>query len=491
MTHGGDTSATAQSDRLAASFRDPAGRVVLYKDRVLRIVNPTGMEDLAAFLTSSAGQKLIEERLVIGTRQLRGDEIQDLSGDPSFAALAESVASASVFEHERIFFPSYPYEWPVEMLFAAARLTMDLALRLLPHGLGLKDGTPYNVLFRGPEPVFVDVLSFERRNARDATWLPYAQFVRTFLLPLLVAKHFGLQPNQVLFTRRDGLEPEEVYRWLSLTQKLSPAFLSTVVLPSWLTSKYENNAERIHKTDHSTDPEKAQFVLNHLLKGTSRKLARVSPSMGSKSAWTDYMSTNNNYSADHFAAKEKFVRETMAEIRPKRVLDVGCNNGHFSEIAARAGASVIAIDYDPVVLGDVWRRARANSLDILPLAVNLCRPTPAMGWRNEECPSFLDRAQGAFDCVLMLAVIHHMLVTERVPLPDIIDTVAGITMGYLIVEFVGTQDSMFRRIARGRDHLHADLTADVFERECRRRFEIVHRQHVPGTERWLYLLRRN
>ena len=44
-------------------------------------------------------------------------------------------------------------------------------------------GTPYNVLFRGPEPVFVDVLSFECREGGDPTWLPYAQFVRTFLLP--------------------------------------------------------------------------------------------------------------------------------------------------------------------------------------------------------------------------------------------------------------------------------------------------------------------
>jgi SAM-dependent methyltransferase len=274
-------------------------------------------------------------------------------------------------------------------------------------------------------------------------------------------------------------------------QKLSPAFLSTVVLPSWLASKYEKEADRIHKAGHSGDPEKAQFILGHLLKGAARKLGRAAPAGGGKSAWTEYMSTNNNYSADHFAAKEKFVRDAMAEVRPKRVLDIGCNNGHFSEIAARSGAAVVGVDYDPVVLGDVWRRAKANSLDILPLAVNVCRPTPAMGWRNEECPSFLERARGAFDCVLMLAVIHHMLVTERVPLPDIIDTIAEITTDHLILEFVGSEDSMFRRIARGRDHLHTGLNEQVFENECRRRFDVVRRQHVPGTERWLYLLRRN
>jgi ribosomal protein L11 methylase PrmA len=482
--------ADTPSGRLASSFRDPSGRVVLYRDRVLRIVNPAGLSDLTAFLSSSAGAKLVQDGLVIGTSQLSDEETRVVFSDPSFAGLTSHGEAATVFEHDRVAFPSYPYEWPAEMLFSAGQLTLDLAQRLLAGGFGLKDGTPYNVLFRGSRPVFVDVLSFERRDPGDSLWLPYAQFVRTFLLPLLAAKHFGLPPAHTLLTRRDGLEPEEVYRWLSPGQKLSPAFLSLVSMPCWLASKYEQKSETIHKTDRSMDPEKARFILEHLLKGTARKLSKVSPREGGKSVWTEYMGSNNNYSTGHFAAKETFVRDAVDEFRPKRVLDVGCNTGHFSEIAAGAGAEVVALDYDPIVLGEVWRRAEAARLNILPLNVNLCRPTPGTGWRNEECPAFLDRARGAFDCVLMLAVIHHMLVTERVPLPEIIDMAAEITRDLVIVEFVGPEDSMFRRIARGRDHLHADLNIEVFEQACGRRFEIVRQQHLPETHRWLYLLRR-
>jgi hypothetical protein len=62
-------------------------------------------------------------------------------------------------------------------------LTLGLAQSLVVDGLGLKDGTPYNVLFRGPSRF--SLTCFERRQPGDATWLPYAQFVRTFLLPLL------------------------------------------------------------------------------------------------------------------------------------------------------------------------------------------------------------------------------------------------------------------------------------------------------------------
>jgi SAM-dependent methyltransferase len=175
---------------------------------------------------------------------------------------------------------------------------------------------------------------------------------------------------------------------------------------------------------------------------------------------------------------------------PKRVLDVGANTGHFSAIAARNGASVVAIDSDEAVAGAIWRRARTEKLDILPLVVNLAQPTPASGWRNRECPSFLERAAGHFDLVMMLAVVHHMLATERVPLDEIVALAAELTTDWLLVEFVAPEDPMFRRISRGRDALYAYLNADLFERIARERFDIVRQQKFAGSERTLYLLRK-
>ena len=90
----------------------------------------------------------------------------------------------------------------------------------------------------------------------------------------------------------------------------------------------------------------------------------------------------------------------------------------------------------------------------------------------------------------MLAVVHHMLVRERIPLEDIIDLAAEMTTDILIVEFVAPEDSMFRRLSRGRDHLFADLTSQVFEVTCGRKFQIVRSQHLESTSRWLYLLRK-
>ena len=90
----------------------------------------------------------------------------------------------------------------------------------------------------------------------------------------------------------------------------------------------------------------------------------------------------------------------------------------------------------------------------------------------------------------MLAVIHHMLVTERVPLDDIIDMAGELTRDVLVIEFVAPEDSMFRRLTRGREELHKDLNVSVFETSARRRFDVVRTQHLEGTTRWLYLLRK-
>ncbi len=482
--------AAPPAQSVTASFRDPAGSLFRCEGRILRVVNGIGAADLEAFLASQSGQKLMSAGAVVPTRALNAAECRELLADPSVRELYDSRGGQTILEHEPVDFPSFPYEWTAEMLHAAGMLTLDLAQALLADGLGLKDGTPYNVLFRGPEPVFIDVLSFERRQPGDPTWLPYAQFVRTFLLPLLANQAYGLGLDQILIARRDGLEPEELYRWSKPWQRLRPPFFSLVSMPTWLGGMHKQDDRSIYRKKLLSDPEKARFILDHVLNGLRRTLQRLKPAEGKSSVWADYMTANNNYTTEHFQAKQRFVGEALAEFPSRSVLDVGCNTGHFSAIAARSGARVVALDYDPVVLGDVWRNARREKLDILPLRVDLTRPSPGTGWRNQECSSFLDRARGKFDAVLMLAVIHHMLVTERVPLAEIVDMAAELTTKLLVIEFVGPDDSMFRRLTRGREELHKDLTPELFETQCGRHFEIVRMQHVEGTSRRLYVLRK-
>ena len=474
---------------LTMSLRDPGGHVCMVDGRVIRVVNRSGLSDLQTFLSSTASAQFFQAQKLIKTSFLDHTATARLLEHEELRRVYDQMPGAVLLEHERVVFPSFPYEWPPEMLHAAAALTLDLAEQLLAEGLGLKDASPYNVLFHRARPVFIDLLSFEARDARDPTWLPLAQFVRTFLLPLVVNKTFGISLGQLLTDHRDGLEPEEVFHLLSRTQKLLPPFLSLVSLPVWLAGKERTTDTKIYQKRQSSDPKKAEFILRQVLRGARRKLAQVAPRGGRKSTWSDYME-NNKYSHDYFPLKQAFVSEVMREREPRRVLDVGCNTGHFSAIAARAGAGVVAIDYDPVVVGEVWRQAQQEDLDILPLVVNIARPTPSIGWRNAECPSFLHRARGSFDAVLMLGVIHHLMVSERIPLAEVVSLAADLTTDVLVIEFVAPQDQMFRQITRGRDHLFTSLTQELFEETCKTHFDLVRSERLDDTSRWLYLMRK-
>ena len=483
-------SQSTPGNAVSASFRDPAGRLFAIDGRIIRIVNSHAVPDLLKFLESTTAQTFIASGRLVRSKILEATNARGLLNTGEINLL-NPADNSIVVEHEKVPFQNFPYEWSAEMLHSAAGLTLDLAESLLDEGLGLKDATPYNILFRGAEPVFVDLLSFEHRDPGDPIWIPQAQFERTFLLPLLVNKYFGVQLDQILVVRRDGLEPEEVYRLSGFLQRLLPPFLSLVSIPTWLGTKHNQDDHSIYGDKTIPDVEKARFILKSSLKRLRRILNKLAPNGTNTSAWSDYATSKNNYSVANAAAKTKFVEDVIAEFKPKRVLDVGCNTGLYSAVAAKSGASVVAIDSDAVVLGETLRRAGSEGLDILPLLVNLARPSPAIGWRNSECPAFLDRARGAFDAVLMLAVVHHMLISERIPLEEIIDLSAELTTDILIIEFVAPDDSMFRRLTRGRDHLFADLTSEVFELTCKRKFYISRSQNLEGSRRWLYLLRKN
>lgn len=472
-----------------ASFRDPDGCLYSLESRILRRVSAPAVPVLREFLETSTAREFLNSRSLVHTSEVADHEALALSAELLSRDEGEAYAQSRLFEHERVWFPSYAYEWPPEMLYAAGELTVDLAEAALKEGFGLKDATPYNVLFSGPKAVFVDVLSFEKRDPGDPQWLPYAQFVRMFVLPLLMNKVFGIPTEATFLSHRDGLQPEDVYRHLSVVNRIRPLFLSTVSIPTWLTKRVNPDDKELYAPKRLMEPEKARFILKRRLKSARNLLHRVKPGGERSSNWSAYLK-NLSYAPEDFEAKAKLVTRYAAELGPKTVLDVGCNTGHFSEIAANAGAQVVAIDLDPVSVGMTWQRASTKNLNILPLVVNLARPSPSTGWRNAEYPSFLDRATGSFDMILMLAVLHHLLVTERIPLPEVVDLAAALTNRYLVIEYVAREDAMFQRLTRGRESLHAGFTQEAFEAACARRFSLVEKNPVKGSLRWLYLLQK-
>jgi SAM-dependent methyltransferase len=448
------------------SFRDPAGCLEMEEDRALRTVKPEYASDTLAFLGSPVAKEWSRRGGLIET------EIIDEPRPGSELLLA----------HRRVFFPSYPWEWTPSQLGAAADLTLNLCEELIEAGWILKDATPLNVLLDGPRPVFVDLLSVQRRDPEDALWIAYSQFVRTFLLPLAACRSLGW-PLSATLSRRDGYEPDDLFSVLGVFQRLRAPLRALVTLPVLLGGRSTGSAP----TRMRRSPPVAQAVLGHSVRGLRRSLRRlIRP--GGKSRWSGYQQEATHYSTGDIERKTGFVRECLSLAGPKYVLDIGANTGYFSRIAAASGARVVAWDADVMATERAWLDARAAQADVLPLVADFARPTPATGWNNAETLSLLDRSRGRFDMVMMLAVLHHLLVRDQIPMDHVARLTRELTRGWLLVEWVGSEDEKFRSLSGGRDGLYGHLTEAVFLASFRGYFVPV-RRTVLENGRSLHLFR--
>lgn len=455
------------------TFRDPAGSLSLEADRAIRTIHPAAREAVLRFLTSPFYQRMEE----------RGDMVSSVVDD--------SLAGLRLI-HPRISLPTYPWEWTPSQFLAAAELTLSLCSEAIAQGWILKDATPLNILFVGSRPVLVDVLSFEpidhaRRDPPPSIWLAYGQYTRTFLLPLLMNRLLGWPLTLTLF-HRDGYEPADLYRTLPWSQRLSPQAFFPITLPTWLESRKSAAPSQSAANNKTQDPELTAHILQSTIAKLRKQTRRALPKTSS-SEWESYTGTLTHYTPAETDQKRAWVQQVLAEFRPQRVLDIGANTGEFSTLAANSGATVIALERDAAAAERLFTSTRAASLNIQTIHADFARPTPAAGWLNSESAPLLPRLahpSAQCDLVLMLAVIHHLLLLEQIPLDAILALLHSLAKHLLIIEWVPVSDPMFQSLMRGRDSLYGSIsTADLLAATANR-FQLL-RQLTLTNGRVLFL----
>jgi SAM-dependent methyltransferase len=452
---------------------------VVRGERVFRLVRPHAAAFFADLLHRDVVRDLVRRGALIGTRTVECDTLP--------ADLRE--CSEHLFEHERVPFVSHPAEWSPSMLADAAGRTVELARELLPHGLILKDATPSNVQYRGADAVFVDVPSIVRREPGTFLWTAQQQFMACFLLPLIANSVAGVPLRWLLQDTYSGISQEQVARMLGLGAWLRPRLLRLVALPASL-GRRSATASRAARAMVLGNDRQACFILERQFRGLERDVSCFRRAAGRHAShWRDYADSRSHYSPADLEAKRGFVARAVAAAAPAWTLDVGCNTGEFSEMAAAHGR-VVAIDSDENSVSAMFDRVQGRRLPILPLVVDLADPTPARGWCNGESASFLERAVGRFDLVMLLAVVHHLRVSAGIPLLQVIDLVARLCRRHAIIEWVPATDPMFAQIARGREALYEDYDRARFEALLLRHFS-VEAQQALGNGRVLYALNRS
>ena len=456
------------------SFRDWDGRVFLGRDRVYRALSAVGLADWDALAASDLFEQFTASGELVATDRA-GDDVLD-----EIKRLDPAGGWVGALSHERLPFVSYPYEWSFSMLQDAALLQLRLVSTALSEGLMLKDATPYNVQWRGAQPVFVDVGSFERAREGEP-WVGYRQFCMLFLYPLLLEAYRGVAFQPWLRGSLDGISPTDFRALFTRRDAFRPGMLRHVFLHAGLERRHADRG-----SDVRGELEKAGFdrkLVSATVENVAALVRRLRPRPGA-STWSEYDQTCSYLDAET-AAKEDFVRRVVGQRRRRLIWDLGCNEGRFSRIAAEGSDIVVAVDSDRAVVDRLYASLRDEaSTSILPLVVDLANPSPAVGWDNAERSTLADR--GLPELSLCLALVHHLSISRNVPLREVVRWLRELECE-VVVELPDRADPMVQRLLLGkRDDAHPDYSRETFEQELGARFEVVESVELASGTRTLY-----
>jgi SAM-dependent methyltransferase len=453
-----------------ASFRDRTARVFLRDGLVYRALSEQALNQWQQLSRTRFFQRRQEDGSVVATEPLASREpAEGLSGGTWVAVL----------KHEPIPFVSYPYEWCFGMLRGAACLQLDLLLEALDEGMVLKDASAYNVQWRGARPVFIDIGSFEPL-APGEPWVGYRQFCQLFLYPLMLQAYRDLAPHAWLRGSLDGIPPGDCRRMMSARDVLRRGVLAHVVLQAKAETRYGGSGR-----DMRAELKRAGFSID-LIRANVRSLRALVESLSwqpDRSTWSEY-TTEHGYTTEDQERKVRFVATVAGARRWPLVWDLGCNTGRFARVVAEHADYVVALDADQLAVERLYRALAAEgNRTILPLVGNLADPSPGLGWRGRERVPLADR--GTPDLILCLALLHHLVISANIPLPDLIDWLAGLGAD-LVIEFVDRGDPMVQRLLLNKADQYQDYDRGVFESCLSASFRVVRTESLESGTRVLY-----
>ncbi len=449
---------------LGESFRDPSGYLYHKGEMLLRQVNPCYRENYEYLMTSGLYDQLTRAEFLVAHEELGVEE----------AATNEAY---KVLRPELIPFISYPYEWSFSQLQDAALLTLRIQRESLKWGMSLKDCSAYNVQFRNGRPIFIDTLSFEKyQDGRP--WIAYRQFCQHFLAPLALMAYTDARLNQLSRVHIDGVP-------LDLASSLLPS--RTYARFGLLFHIHLHAKSQTHFAKRNA-PSSSRRVSRHSALGLVDNLhasIRRMKWQPLNSEWSDYYAATN-YSPEAFQSKKQLVAQILGQINPRPLMiwDLGANTGEFSRLASEMGIQTISFDADHSCVERNYLECRnRGERNLLPLLLDLTNPSSSLGWENRERKSLLER--GPVDTVLALALIHHLALSNNLPLSKIAAFLGRICRS-LVIEFVPKTDSQAAKLLSSREDIFRNYDQVSFQQEFSRFFRIRFSASISGTQRTIY-----
>jgi len=119
------------------------------------------------------------------------------------------------------------------------------------------------------------------------------------------------------------------------------------------------------------------------------------------------------------------------------------------------------------------------------LIIDITNPSPSIGWSNQERSSFSERAKA--DVVMALALIHHLAISNNLPLIKIFQDFSKMA-NYLIIEFVPKEDSQVQRLLSTREDIFYDYTLEGFTNAVKNYYSVIKKIPISESNRMVFLL---
>lgn len=450
-----------------SSFRDPSGFIFYRDQKIFRQINLRYKDEYEYLMSSGLYKKLISENLLIPHKEV---DVESILPEQLF----------KIIEPRIIPYISYPYEWSFTQLKLAALTTLKIQKIALEYGMTLKDASTYNIQFLDSQPIFIDTLSFEKYH-EGQVWKPYKQFCQHFLGPLALMSYTDIRLNQLFRIYIDGLP-------VDLTSKLLPFrthFMFSLLFHIHLHAKSQKHYENKQNVNKKIKMSKRSLI--GIISSLTSSVEKIKWNL-KDTEWSDYYS-ETNYSDKSFITKKTIISKMIDEINPNTVWDLGGNTGFFSRISSSKKIFTVAFDIDSTAVEKNFLESNSSKeKNLLPLLLDLTNPSSNIGWANEERRSFVDR--GPADLILALALIHHLIFSNNIPLKKLSEFFKN-NCNTLIIEFIPKSDSQVQRLLLTREDTFDEYSKENFESIFQQHFKIRKSVPIINSERILYLMEKN
>jgi hypothetical protein len=397
------------------------GRVFWWQGRLFRGILTDYVSEVEALFKSGLLDKLIDKNLFvkssISTFKLEGFGL--------------------VIEHEPIAVVVYPKEWTFSMLKDAAALVLHINSISYQYGYQTKDCHGYNVLFKNSKPIYIDLGSFCKTSKEENTLISYDEFMRSYYFPLKIwqvgGKFWGVGSAVrvgCLISVSDYLKFRwSVCRWLSnsildravhafvvfLTIRQIDRIKLTKVLPFWVISLLA-------------------FMSNVVGATSIKKLTKKVDALKIPNETTIWSKYHDEFCQDGVSAttpRFDFVVDRVRYLGIKTVLEFGGNQGALARLLAKKCelTTVICTDADAYALDKGYR-----------LSSQICEQVTWALFNpfnfEIECHEMSAETRFRLDAVIVMAVTHHLILTQNLPIDYIFDTFSKFTKAYLFIEFM-------------------------------------------------------